>query len=243
MSDRTWTLIGASYAVFALVTFMAAVEKSPAICADQPQDVASIPEVPAVYNSGLFDAEGVSRNEYWITIWTTRNCGACEKQKALVPAFEAAGYNIVIRKSPGGRWIKSFPALVITKGKPGGDILHTFYGVHTVERIDEILEIGETPEEDVEDPDYDIFSPKACEQEFRYRVVAYVYDNEEVREQFKELGKLRDSGLFSVKVYVVFAKEGKIRVSLTDADNDRLLGLWLKPVTAHVILMTIQGRT
>jgi hypothetical protein len=160
----------------------------------------------------------------------------------LVPALEAAGYHVIVRRVPGQRWIKSFPALVITKDKPSGDALHTLYGVYTVEKLDSILEIGEAPEEEVdEDPDYDIFSPKP--HEYRYSVVAYVFDNDEGKEQFKELSNLRDYNICSALTFVVMENVGQIQVVLIDNNTDRVIGHWSKLVTEHVILMTIQGRT
>jgi hypothetical protein len=160
MTDNKWTLVGGCYAIFALASYMAAVSPCDQVYATRPQVVEASVEITGVYSQRLDNPD--TRADYWITIWTTNNCGACERQKALVPAFEAAGYHVVIRHTPGGRWIKSFPALIITKDKPSGEALHTLNGLHTLEQIDETLKIGEgqeIEEDEVEDPDYDIFHP------------------------------------------------------------------------------------
>jgi hypothetical protein len=157
---RVINFLGGCYAVFAIVTFMVAVETIPTNVSSQALRVAQVSQGLVLNSERLSDNQGDTRGQYWITIWTTRNCAACKRQKALVPALEAAGYHVIVRRVPGQRWIKSFPALVITKDKPSGDALHTLYGVYDTEKVDKVLEIGATPEEEVdEDSDYDIFSP------------------------------------------------------------------------------------
>lgn len=117
MKNKHWTLIGASYAIFALtIATMATYQESDTLVANQPTVVAQATEGPVWRGKRLdLDDTRSERSRYWITIWTTRNCTACERQKALVPEMEAAGYHIVVRQVPGQRWIKSFPASLSQK--------------------------------------------------------------------------------------------------------------------------------
>jgi hypothetical protein len=225
MTDRRWSLVGGSYCVLAVVTFMAAVSPSPACRTSETKDVAQVSQIFAPDNQRLSDDQWDTRNTYWITIWCTRNCVPCEKQKALVPELEAAGYHVIVRKSPGGRFIKSFPALVITKDKPGGNILHTLYGYHTLTQLDEILGIEE---EEIEDPDYDIFSPKATIS----KPVLIAVLNKGSEKQSKELEKLR--GTMDVFVTVTTRRDGLSSITLLYGQGK--VQIWRGFVTAEEIL-------
>jgi len=169
MSNKLWTLIGGCYAAYAIVLFMAAISPCPANTITQTKAVAQANQSPPLSGKRLYLVDPkAERTHYWLTLWTIRNCPACERQKALVPTLEADGYHVIVRQVPGARWIKSFPAIVITKDKPGGDILHILYGIQTTQTLDKILKIGEAPEspEDPETPDYNITFPW-CEHVLR----------------------------------------------------------------------------
>ena len=212
MTDKHWTAIGASYAIFAItIATLAQIETSPTRITDQPPVVAQATESP-VWRSQRLDLDDTNpRRNYWLTIWVTKSCYGCEQQKAEVPALQEAGYNVVVRKGPPGRWIKSFPHIVINRDRLNGERVTELAGFHTLTQIDEALKIGETPEEEVdeeEDPEYDIFRPKA--QVNLFNLVVWLDDSEECDRQYEEIAELRKKG-FSANVYVVGGPKRKPR--------------------------------
>ena len=213
MKDKHWTLIGGSYIVFAIaVATMAQIETSNPVVTDQSPFVGGTTESPVWRGQRLDLADSkTDRSQYWLTIWVTKSCYGCEQQKAEVPALQEAGYNVVVRKGPPGRWIKSFPHIVINRDRLNGERVTELAGFHTLAQIDEALKIGETPEEEVdeeEDPEYDIFRPKA--QVNLFNLVVWLDDSEECDRQYEEIAELRKKG-FSANVYVVGGPKRKPR--------------------------------
>ena len=212
MTDKHWTAIGASYAIFAIaIATLATHQTSHTSITGQPTVVAQATESP-VWRSQRLDLDDENpRRNLFLTIWSTRNCFGCEQQEAEIPALQAAGYNVILRKVPAPRWVKSFPTTVVTRDTLNGEEVGRFTGFKTLAEIDEILKIGETPEEEVdeeEDPEYDIFRPKA--QVNLFNLVVWLNDSEECDRQYEEIAELRKKG-FSANVYVVGGPKRKPR--------------------------------
>jgi len=248
MTDKHWTAIGASYAIFAIaIATLATHQTSHTSITGQPTVVAQATESP-VWRSQRLDLDDANpRRNYWLTIWVTKSCYGCEQQKAEVPALQEAGYNVVVRKGPPGRWIKSFPHIVINRDRLNGERVTELAGFHTLAQIDEALKIGETPEEEVEDPDYDIFRPKA--QVNTLNLVVWLDGSEESNRQYDEIAKLRKLG-FSANVYVVGGPKRPPRhivnfptVILIDNSHRGGIYVWLHFVSATTIQHTANKRT
>lgn len=242
MKRNLFTLAGVCYAVFAIVCFMEAVDTRPSYTITEPEVVAQADQGDALRSSRLYQSDAkADRSNYWLTIWVTKSCYGCEQQKAEVPALQAAGYNVVLRKGPPGRWIKSFPHIIINRDRLNGERVTELAGFHTLAEIDEVLQIGVEEEEEVEnDEDYNIFSPKA--QVNAINLVVWLNDSEECDRQYDEIAKLRKLG-FSANVYVVGKRKPPRHIvsfpTIVLIDNRRdsvCVAVWRKFVTAEEIL-------
>ena len=238
MSDKYWILIGGLYIVFALtIATMATYQESNTFTADQPTIVAQATESPAWRGERLDIDDANPRRNLFLTIWSTRDCYGCQQQEAEIPALQAAGYNVVLRKVPAPRWAKSFPTTVVTRDTINGEEVTRFSGYKTTKEIDEILQIGEAEEEEVED--YNIFSPKA--QVGPLNLVVWLSDTEECDRQYDEIIKLRKKG-FTANVYMIEAKRPPRHITATPTiiliDNRKgvCIGIWRGFVTAEEIL-------
>jgi len=164
MKNKHWTAIGASYAVFAIaIATLATYQASSPSTSLGPAIMAQADQSPGWRSERLYQSDENPRRNLFLTIWSTRNCGACTIQEREIPVIQAAGYNVTLRKVPAPRWVKSFPTTVVTRDSIGGEEVTRYSGARTLAEIDEILKIGETPEEEDEEvennEDYDIFQP------------------------------------------------------------------------------------
>jgi len=162
--------------------------------------------------------------------------------------LEKAGYNVILRKAPAPRWVRSFPTTIVTKGSPTGNRVADWTGFKTLAEIDARLKIREVEEEEeeeeVEDIDYDIF----WVQVKALNLVVWLNDTKECDRQYEEISKLRKIG-FSANVYMVSGPKTPpsyvINFPTVILINNRKGGvvcIWTRFVTAHTIRMTAQDR-
>ena len=244
MKSKYWTIIGGLYAGFTILVAMVAVEEGLKITADKPQDVARAVGENVLCGERLHQSDTNPRRDLFLTIWSTRWCASCEKMEAEIPALEAAGYNVVLRKVPAPRWVQSFPTIVVNKGSLNGERVTVIAGFKTTEEIDEILQIREATEEEVEDPDYNIFSPRT--QVHDLNLVVWLHPDCDVCDrQYEEIAKLRKLG-FSANVYMLGGPTAPpehinsfptVVLIYNRGPRGFVLGIWREFVTADQILV------
>jgi len=245
MNRKIWTVIGACYAAFAITIAMVAVEESDSLVADQTSIVAQADNGHALSGERLYQFDANPRRNLFLTIWSTRDCYGCQQMEAEIPALRKAGYNVVLRKVPAPRWVKSFPTIVVNRDRLNGPRVTVIAGFKTTAEIDAILQVteeedGEEADEEVDnDEDYNIFSPKA--QVHALNLVVWLSNNEVCNRQYDEIAKLRKKG-FSANVYMVETKRPPRHILSTPTvvliDNRRgvVVAIWRRFVTAEEIL-------
>jgi len=235
MTNKLWTLVGSGYVCFALISAVAATSPSPTLLVNQPPIVAQAHQSSFGCGERLHLADENPRRDLWLCIWSTRNCAACVRQEAEIPALESAGYNVILRKAPAPRFVKSFPATIVTRGSPTGPRVDTWAGFKTLTEIDARLKIGEETEEEVENPDYDIFTPQT---NIRIAtIVAWIDGSETSRQQLKEFRKLRKLD-FRVNVHIIDIGQVAPYIILLDIRRrpPPVIAIWNRFVTAEEIL-------
>ena len=230
MTDKLFAVFGGLYASFAIITFMVAVESSPTNAVAQTQHMAQASQIHVVRSERLDQSN--PRRDLWLTIWTVKNCYGCELQKREVPALEKAGYNVIIRRVPAPRWVKSFPTTVVTRGSHTGKRITTINGFKTLAEIDSILKVAfmgplNDPKKP-EIPDYNIFSGFIGVQAFLGP------GNLEQEDQLRRLER------FGVSVTIFYVRREGISVMLISvADGEVKITKWHRYITADEILNTL----
>lgn len=230
------------YATFAIICFMEAVSSRTPIVAHQSKVVAQANQDYAICSQRLYLNDENPRRDLFLTVWSTRNCSACQRMEAEIPALQDAGYNVVLRKAPAPRFVKAFPTTVVNRGNLNGERVTVITGFKNTSEIDTILQIGEVEEdeEEINDEDYNIFQPWA--QVNSLNLVVWLRKNCEICDkQYDEIAKLRKLG-FSANVYMVHGPKTPPphimnfpTVILIDNRKGIVVSIWPKFVTADEI--------
>lgn len=236
MTNKSWSIIGGCYAVFAIATFMVAAESFNSNVITEAKDVANSSKSNVVSSQRL-DKPNPRRNLF-LTIWTTRGCHGCEQQKAEIPALEKAGYNVILRTVPAPRFVKSFPTTVVTKDSPTGERIATVTGFKTTSEFDTILKISDEDDEDDEVPDYNILYSQFND----LNLIVWLRNSPLGRRQYKEIEKLVKLGI-NVNVHMVETEKtprwlwATPTVILVDLRQGTVVSVWIgELVTSEDIL-------